>query len=63
MHKIFTLFTVLVAFGLIFGGVFLASGGVSSLDVSEDSVETLEPVVRYVHNSCQHTPGYPDDCH
>jgi len=61
MSKIFTLLTVLVAFGLIFGGVFLFSG-VSSVEVGEDSVETLDPVVSYVHDPCEYIPGYPDDC-
>jgi len=64
MSKIFTFLTVLVAFGLIFGGVFLFSS-ISSVDVSEeDFVETVGPIIRYSHSSCQPPePGYPDDCH
>ena len=64
MNKIFTFLMVLVAFGLIFGGVFLFSG-VSSVEVSEeDFVETLEPVIRYSnHYMCEGgEPGYPDNC-
>ena len=62
MNKIFTFLMVLVAFGLIFGGVFLFSG-VSSVEVSEeDFVETLEPVIRYGHDECYYEPGYPDNC-
>lgn len=61
MNKIFTFLTVLVAFGLIFGGVFLFSG-VSSVEVSEeDFVETLEPVISYTHN-CDPQPYEPDNC-
>ena len=63
MNKIFTLLTVLVAFGLIFGGVFLFSG-VSSVEVSEeDFVETLEPVIRYSHDFCDdYQPYEPNPC-
>ena len=61
MNKIFTLLTILVAFGLIFGGTFLFSG-VSSIDVSEDSVETLDPVVSQSHDYCDDEPYVPDPC-
>ena len=61
MDKIFTFLIVLVAFGLIFGGIFLVNS-ITSVDVSEDFAETLKPVILYDGECEPPTPGYPDPC-